>query len=245
MAPEALSERLSPAALQLPAAVLTRWEQFTRKDGRSVVLPDGCRDLVLHVHAGGHLEWMVSHLADTAYDVCSRADEFWLGYRLQPGAAIDAAALLAAVASIDRDASPLPDGLAVQERVRIIEARVLDAIDTCVHVDPRIREALDAIAHARSVNHACVALGVSERSLERLTKATTGEPPRYWRSLARVRRAAQALGSDSPLAAIAVDHGFSDQAHFSRECRRWLGMTPASLRASPALTATVAATGYA
>ncbi|AEG93229.1 helix-turn-helix domain-containing protein [Ramlibacter tataouinensis] len=87
-------------------------------------------------------------------------------------------------------------------------------------------------------------VGVSERSLERTTARATGQPPRYWRSLSRVRRAAMALRSPASLAEIAADHGYADQAHFSRECLRWLGQSPARLRASPRLLAVVAQSGY-
>jgi transcriptional regulator GlxA family with amidase domain len=121
---------------------------------------------------------------------------------------------------------------------------VLEAIDACVRLDARVEEALAALADTASIRHAVGALGVSERSLERLVQTATGQPPRYWRALARVRRAAQALDSAQPLAAIAADHGFADQAHFSRECRRWLGQTPSHLRKAPALLATAAQAGY-
>lgn len=112
--------------------------------------------------------------------------------------------------------------------------------------DARVHEALAALAQAPAVGAAARALGVLERTLERLIRTATGEPPRYWRALARVRRAAQALTGDGgpPLAAIAADHGYADQAHFGRECRHWLGQTPARLRASKDLLASVQSSGY-
>lgn len=36
----------------------------------------------------------------------------------------------------------------------------------------------------------------------------------------------QALSPEVPLAELAVDHGFADQAHMTREFRQWLGTTP-------------------
>ncbi|GKS76765.1 hypothetical protein AVME950_17735 [Acidovorax sp. SUPP950] len=62
--------------------------------------------------------------------------------------------------------------------------------------DTRVQEALAALAQSPTVGAAARALGVSERTLERLMRTATGEPPRYWRALARVRRAAQALAGD-------------------------------------------------
>ncbi|MNT43045.1 DNA-binding transcriptional regulator AraC [compost metagenome] len=125
------------------------------------------------------------------------------------------------------------------------EALLLEAIDQHTRIDPRAQEALRSLAHCRTVGAAAHSLGVSERTLERLTQRATGQVPRFWRALARVRRAALALGTSQPLAEIAADHGYADQAHFSRDCLRWLGHTPASLRGTPQLLATVAQAGYA
>jgi len=48
---------------------------------------------------------------------------------------------------------------------------------------------------------------------------------------ARVLSAAQrVVGSSTPLASIAVDLGYADQSHLTREFRSWLGTTPGCLR---------------
>ena len=55
-------------------------------------------------------------------------------------------------------------------------------------------------------------------------------PHTYVRQL-RVRMSCHALVfSRRPIAAIAVDHGFSDQSHFTKEFRRIMGETPKSYR---------------
>lgn len=47
-----------------------------------------------------------------------------------------------------------------------------------------------------------------------------------------------------PLAELAADHGYADQAHMTRAFRRWLGITPAGLRRDPDRAALLAASGY-
>jgi len=46
----------------------------------------------------------------------------------------------------------------------------------------------------------------------------------------RVEQAERALAGPRPLAEIAADAGFADQAHFTRVFRRHFGMTPAARR---------------
>lgn len=237
----------------LPPTVLARW-QFTTVDARATtVLPDGCSDLILHVDARGHAGWHVSPLTDTAMAVPGCAGEWWLGYRMQPGTTIDTDALLRSAQAISIRAcfSRLRSGMDGEMHVAMngaldtqMDTALLAAIDAHTCLNQRAEEALHALAHAPTVGKAAQRLGVSERSLERLTKRATAQPPRFWRALARVRRAAQALTTAQPLADIAADHGYADQAHFSRECQRWLGQTPAVLRRSPHLLATVAQVGY-
>jgi AraC-like DNA-binding protein len=222
-------------------AVLARW-QFTSVDaGATTVLPDGCRDLILHVSADGQPGCHVSALADAAMHVRGCAGEWWLGFRMRPGTLMDTTELLKSVDAVwkrSRRESGQSDLDAGQE------VALLMLMNAHTRLDPSVQEALDALAQSQSVGKAAQSLGVSERSLERLTRRATAQPPRFWRGLARVRRAAQQLVTAQPLAEIAADQGFADQAHFSRDCLRWLGRSPAVLRRSPHLLATVAQAGY-
>ena len=235
-----------PAAEQLPHSLLARWQQLTTEPGTTVVLPDGCCDLILHVTGAGQPGWHVSPLADAAVTVPGAAHEFWRGYRLRPGTAVEAPALIRAAQAIWSQAVQRDLLSSAQAHIdSTVEHHLLDAIDEHTHLAPRVQDALHTLAHSATVAAAARSLGVSERSLERLTRAATHQPPSYWRALARVRRAAQVLGSGEALASIAADHGYADQAHFSRDCLRWLGQSPSSLRRSPSLLATVAQAGYA
>jgi AraC-like DNA-binding protein len=230
----------------LPPTVLARWQFDTTDAIATTVLPDGCSDLILHVDVHGQSCWHVSALADAAMQVPGKAGEQWLGYRLLPGTCVDTAALLQSVQAIwqqGKRRAARPSARMTHDTPEL-EALVLEAIDHHTRRDTRTQDALHALAHTPTVGAPARSLGVSERSLERLTQRTTSQPPRFWRALARVRRAAQALGTTQPLAEIATDHGYADQAHFSRDCLRWLGQTPASLRRTPQLLATVAQAGY-
>jgi AraC-like DNA-binding protein len=76
--------------------------------------------------------------------------------------------------------------------------------------------------------------GIGERQLRRRIRQQTGKPPNFWRQLYRARVAARNIVSGaSPLAIVANDSGYADQAHLSREMRRWFGLSPSLLRATP------------
>ena len=239
---------IAPPAL--PPTVLARWQFDTTDSTPTTVLPDGCSDLILHIDARGQSDWRISALADAEMVVPGRAGEQWLGFRLVPGTRIDASALLRSAQAIWQDwqqaqhRAGRPSFSLAGAGTTAPETLLLETIDQHTRADPRAQEALRALAHCRTVGAAAHSLGVSERSLERLTDRSTGQTPRFWRALARVRSAALALGTTQPLAEIAADHGYADQAHFSRDCLRWLGQTPASLRGTPQLLATVAQAGY-
>ena len=75
-------------------------------------------------------------------------------------------------------------------------------------------------------------LGVSQRQLERVFRSRVGLPPKTLARLARLHRARLAvkLARDRQLVDIALDTGYFDQAHFTRDFRQVVGMTPARYR---------------
>jgi methylphosphotriester-DNA--protein-cysteine methyltransferase len=78
-------------------------------------------------------------------------------------------------------------------------------------------------------------LGVSERQLHRRTLAAVGYGPKMLARVARLRRL-MALPGD-PLAARALDAGYSSQAHMTDEVRRLTGTTPVRFLEDAAPTA--------
>lgn len=223
-----------------PSVVLEAWAFACTRRSRSLVLPDGCQDLIVHTDAAGARRCFVSDLPASAYAVESAPGAAFRGFRFHPGAVCDTQALLRAFKH-GNDVSDLRIGAVIAD---------------CVRVDASLVQALASLSQRRSVAAAARALGISERTLERLLRQKTGHPPRYWKNLARVRRAARTLAEianvgcaetaddTASIAELAIDCGFSDQSHMSREFRRWFAVTPTQFRADPNLLQSIAAPGY-
>jgi AraC-like DNA-binding protein len=69
---------------------------------------------------------------------------------------------------------------------------------------------------------------VSQRQLERLYQREVGMSPKQYAGLLRIERARSLLKcmNGGSTACLALDLGFSDQAHFIREFRAVVGLTP-------------------
>lgn len=190
-------------------AVLQKWMHKAQVCAAELVLPDGCRDIIRIDHPNGQCEWRVTPLqaAPEIVELTPGAD--LTGYRLSPGSHISADFLCG-----------LEQGIEVNE----------NDIHHEVTAQTRSAEAIRCLSEAEGVERAARASGVSVRSLHRLLIKETGKSPIFWLRLARVRRASQ--DHQSPLAAVAADHGFSDQAHMAREFRHWFGLSPRALRSN-------------
>ena len=216
-------------ATVLPELALDLW-RFTARESTTVqVAPDGCRDLIVVVPSRGAPVSFVSALADATETPEFAAGDRAIGVRLRAGVRVDERELAASLRGGER----CDDG------------DLFAAIGAAVTLDPRVREALDCLQEAPALSMVHARLGVSERSLERLLTQRTQRGPLFWRNLARARRCARALPGGQPLAQLAADHGYADQAHMTRDLRRWFGATPTRLRAMPAFLATLAAPAYA
>ncbi len=103
--------------------------------------------------------------------------------------------------------------------------------------DPRIT-AIDAwvVAGDRwDVDALAATLTLSRRSLERLTASTHGSTPKRLAAKYRSLQAAGriAVGEVTDWRDAAALGGFADQAHFIREFKRFVGMTPQAFRMQP------------
>lgn len=72
-------------------------------------------------------------------------------------------------------------------------------------------------------------LGLSARQFHRRCLPVFGYGPRRLARVLRLGRAIEQARTGAPLARVAADHGYVDQAHLSREMRALTGTTPAGL----------------
>ncbi|PRD43797.1 AraC family transcriptional regulator [Phyllobacterium phragmitis] len=71
--------------------------------------------------------------------------------------------------------------------------------------------------------------GLSETYFSHAFKASTGIPPHQWQMQARIRKAQEFMNRKTvSLTSVASAAGFSDQAHFTRVFKRFVGVTPAA-----------------
>lgn len=103
---------------------------------------------------------------------------------------------------------------------------------------PRVRGVHPAIAHAlrRFDEHGEVALvvadtGLSHRRFLTLFRDAVGLAPKRYCRVLRFQRAIAGVVAGEPLGAVAIDAGYSDQAHLTREFRELAGVSPGAYRA--------------
>ena len=215
-----------------------------RRDPRSAqrVVPDGCVDLVWNEGAlktaGPDTQAFMSPLEPGATVV---------GLRFRPGVAgavlgIPASALRDARVALDdvwpRVGAELEERLGLagdaSERRRILEEAVLARRAQSDRVDLAVLSAVRSLGQPSvRVRDVSERLGLSERQLLRRFRVAIGYGPKMLDRVMRFQRflahAAAVAGDGEPLAGLAFELGYSDQAHLTRECVQLSGLTPSAL----------------
>lgn len=207
--------------------LLETWTLTVRTRTESTVLPDGCCDFIGKWARGKPPNWFLTPVDGSARRVSLAEGDSLLGFRLQPGVLIDRASLLKYSDEFARDTT------IVATRLR----------ETC-SVSSNIRSALDALASSETVTEAAQRVGVRSRTLQRLLMHATGHTPQFWLQLARIRRAARKVGQARSLVELAMDVGFADQAHMTRQFRRWFDVTPVQFASNTEMQFVIHQLGY-
>lgn len=220
----AYSERI----VSSPLACCT-WEQVTEAAHEQRVVPDGCVDLI----------WSGERLSIAGPDTRARIamlapGTHIVGVRLRPGAA---GAVLGLPASELRDQAPdaadvlgrdvaaaLLETLSGGEDPHALLLRVLE-LRGAREPDPLVAAAIQALGRPRArVGAVAAELGVSPRQLQRRVSDAVGYGPKMLHRVLRFRRLL-AL-PPATLAELAIDAGYSDQAHMTTEVNRLAGVSP-------------------
>ncbi len=203
-----------------------------RSTRRRRILPDGCMDLIW---AGDRLFVAGPDTAARMHDV--RADVDYVGLRMSAGVG---PALLGLPAQALTDECPDLDAVWGDRPARALQTVVAeDALNALPRwaaqrarsaaLDPLgpaiLILATDGVPAADTADR----LGLTTRTLHRAALRLFGYGPRHLTRIQRFTRALDAARSGLPLAAVAAEHGYADQAHLSREARDLGGATMTAL----------------
>ncbi|MGH8876980.1 MAG: DUF6597 domain-containing transcriptional factor [Stackebrandtia sp.] len=202
------------------------------------IVPDGCVDLV----------WAAGRLQAVGPDseprrVTVSAGDCFVGVRLRPGAArlllgdtpasevlnrqVDLAELWGSEVAV------LADGIAGQEPWRAA-ARLTEALGARLHryqPEAMVVAVAERLDQPRPPDMKTLAwdLGYSERQLRRRIVTATGYGPKTLEQILRFRRTLAAADGATVWARVAAEQGYADQAHLTRQVRRWSHLTPGRL----------------
>jgi AraC-like DNA-binding protein len=244
-----------PARLAPFVAAIWTLRGLSAAPAFDLVLPDGRAELVIH-RTGRFREWraagdvheqpraIVAGVMDRAV-VLSPAPAFeTIGVRLMPyglarlcadpldrageGIAPAEALLAPAVASLVA-AVTHADGLA--DAVRILQDGLARAFDAAAPPPVAVVAAVREIRRTRgrvSIDRLVKESGAGARALERQFDRWVGLSPKRYARVVRFHHAVGALiaAPGLPGARLAVDHGYFDQAHLSRDFKAFTGAAP-------------------
>jgi AraC-like DNA-binding protein len=203
----------------------------------TLVLPDGCVDVVVR---DGHA--FVAGPDTRPVPGQAAVSEVITGVRLRPGTA---AAVLGVAADELRDRRVGLDELWGREGRELGERAAGDAGALVEALTPRLAASapdLRVLEAARRLTRApstpipelAAAVGLGERHLRRRFALSVGYGPKTYARVVRFRMALGLVRAGEPLALAALEAGYADQAHMTREMGELAGRTPGAL-AAPAV----------
>jgi AraC-like DNA-binding protein len=211
-------------------------------------LPTG--GIEIHFPIGGHPQ-LLGPLTGPMVEVIP-AHTTIVGVRFHPGTAppvptvldelVDQHLGLAELwgSAVDRLVEAMAGAGTPEQALMFLQAHLLQEYRSALHLDPLVDEAVRALMpwHPVSIDTLATHLALSASQLRRRCLHAVGMSPkvlqrtlRFQGFLALVQAGARATGRRGAdgMAGLAVDVGYADQAHLSRECLRLTGVTPRQL----------------
>ena len=116
-------------------------------------------------------------------------------------------------------------------RVKVADRLLTNALQSYSRIEPRLEMLLDATDGGRcSSAEMARKLSISDRSFSRLWSKVVGIQPQKFVQLMRFHKALEMIDGGVKLTQVAVDCGYSDQAHMARQIKAITGLPPSSLR---------------
>ncbi len=205
------------------------------------ICPDGCADVLLT--SDGRVRAVGTMRSAAVVPLAGRVDS--LGVRFEPGEALaffDVPLIELTDTTTTAEAlgwhaawelrERLADAPTTADRIALLgpALRVRREQATRRATSERVRAAVRLLERSNmDVRRVCEAVGASERALERRFREMVGLSPKGFARVTRFRRALEQIQRRPRprYAAIALEAGYADQAHFIREFRSLAGVTPA------------------
>ena len=245
--PPGYCEWQPPAALRPAVACL--WAQVTPDgaDRDGLVLPDACTDLIWEQGRGAFVAG-----PDTGpVPIRMMAGTILVGVRFRPSAGGPALGVpLSELRDQRIDLTDLrPGGARGLPGTLDPDKALAAALDVAASLiargrpDPAVTRAVSLLRDPRvRAEDVAAEVGLSVRQLRRRCHAAIGYGPKTLQRVLRFRRFVSRIDAipastvtsrrehdAADLAAIAVEAGYADQAHLTRECGQLAGLTPAAL----------------
>jgi AraC-like DNA-binding protein len=238
-----------PPLPELARVVRTVWIQRTGEAPYAQRhLPTG--GVEIHVPIGGRPQ-LVGPLTGPEVEVIP-AHTTIVGVRFQPGTAPPLPAVLDDLVDqrlgltelwaspVDRLVEAMARAATPERALMVLQAHLLREFRSAARVDLLVGEAVQALMpwHPVNIDSLATHLALSASQLRRRCLHTVGLSPkvlqrtlRFQGFLALAQAGAMATGQrgGDGVAGLAIDAGYADQAHLSRECLRLTGLTPRQL----------------
>ena len=243
--PEGYTEHApSPALRPFVECFWTRRTTGVSQAAPSIVIPDGCIDILLGYDSGAEYPRAALAVGTMTRALVLEGNDHstFLGVRFRPGRAhpflgIPAAALTDLRVEVSdvwrRGRPPLEtfDASDITATIARLEALLLRRLEGGATLSPAVQAAVRAILRAQgniSIATLAPALGVTRQHLARAFALHVGVPPKTFARVARMRsvlaRARAAARVD--WTALALGAGYYDQAHLVSEMKELTGRTP-------------------